>query len=61
MTQPPLKKLKPEPLRTYEAKARGCLMCREPFASAWPGERVCPSCKRTTIWRGGATLRDHYE
>ncbi len=42
---------KPEPLRTYEAKARRCLMCRETFASSWPGERVCPSCKTTIIWR----------
>jgi uncharacterized paraquat-inducible protein A len=61
MTQPPLKKLKPEPLHAYEAKSRQCLKCREPFKSSWPGERVCPRCKTTIIWREGSTLRDQYD
>jgi hypothetical protein len=52
---------KPEPLHTYEAKSRPCLRCREPFTSSWPGERVCPRCKKTWIWREGSTLRDQYE
>ncbi len=52
---------KPEPLHTYEAKARSCLKCREPFTSSWPGERVCPSCKTTTVWRECTTLGDQYQ
>ncbi len=42
---------KPEPLHTYEAKSRRCLKCREPFASSWPGERVCSRCKSSAVWR----------
>jgi hypothetical protein len=53
MTQPYPNKLNPEPLRTYEAKARRCLMCRESFTSSWPGERVCPKCKSSGMWREG--------
>jgi hypothetical protein len=61
MTQPPLKTLKPEPLHAYEAKSRRCLKCREPFTSAWPGERICPGCKASVVWREGSTIRDQYE
>jgi hypothetical protein len=44
---------KPQPERTYEKKCRQCLMCREPFISEWPGERVCRKCKSTNAWREG--------
>jgi hypothetical protein len=36
-------------------------MCRKPFMSSWPGERVCPHCKTKTVWRDGTTLRDEYQ
>jgi hypothetical protein len=32
-------------------KVRKCLICREPFPSAWSGERVCRRCKTTSTWR----------
>jgi hypothetical protein len=35
-------------------KVRKCLICRDPFPSAWAGERVCRRCKSTSAWRGGA-------
>jgi len=57
----PLYPKKPEPLRTYEAKARRCLMCREPFTSSWPGERVCPRCKTKMKRRECSALRDEYQ
>jgi hypothetical protein len=28
-------------------------MCTSDFVSAWPGERVCQSCKSTSAWREG--------
>jgi hypothetical protein len=59
--EPSLNRVKPEPLRTYEAKARRCLMCRESFTSAWPGERVCSTCKTTGMWREGSALREQYD
>lgn len=34
-----------------EEKIRKCLICREPFPSAWAGERVCRRCKATSTWR----------
>ena len=34
-------------------KTRYCLVCREPFQSAWAGERVCRKCKSTAAWRSG--------
>jgi len=55
-----LKKFKPKPLHTYEAKARRCLMCYKPFMSSWPGERICPDCKSSHNWREGTTLGDQY-
>ena len=42
---------KPQPDKVYEVKVRKCLMCRDSFESAWPGERVCPKCKQTNLWR----------
>jgi hypothetical protein len=42
---------KPQPDRVYEVKVRKCLMCRDSFESAWPGERVCSKCKQTNLWR----------
>ncbi len=52
---------KPEPLHTYEAKARRCLMCRERFTSSWPGERVCRSCKSSQIWIEGTAPNHEYQ
>ena len=46
---------KPEPLHTYEARARRCLKCHKPFASSWPGERVCPRCETGKTWIEGAS------
>ena len=43
--------LEPVPERTYVAKTRPCLRCREPFESEWAGERVCGRCKRRDRWR----------
>ena len=36
-------KLDPEP--RHEARERICLMCGEPFESAWAGHRICGKCK----------------
>jgi hypothetical protein len=38
------------------AKSRCCLKCRAAFASAWSGERVCPSCKGSSAWRSSVSL-----
>jgi hypothetical protein len=32
-------------------KKRACLCCAEAFDSAWAGERICPQCKTSTVWR----------
>ena len=61
MTEPSLNKLKPEPLHTYEAKARCCLMCRVAFMSEWPGERVCRSCKTSKTWIAGTSPNHEYQ
>lgn len=47
---------KPKPDAQYEPKRRNCLMCRQPFDSSWPGERVCSSCKASSAWRDGGGL-----
>lgn len=39
------------------SKKRMCLMCSTNFASAWAGERVCPTCKNKSVWRMGVQLR----
>jgi len=44
---------KPEPDRAPVKKVRKCLMCRNEFNSNHIGERVCPSCKETSVWRSG--------
>jgi predicted RNA-binding Zn-ribbon protein involved in translation (DUF1610 family) len=44
---------KPEPDRAPVKKKRKCLMCRNEFNSNHIGERVCPSCKETSVWRSG--------
>ena len=43
--------LDPEP--RHEARERMCLMCGEPFASAWAGNRICDKCRSLARWRGG--------
>jgi len=40
-----------EARRASEQKIRKCLLCRDPFPSAWAGERVCRKCKSTSTWR----------
>ncbi|HEY8246997.1 MAG TPA: hypothetical protein VIG38_06920 [Hyphomicrobium sp.] len=40
-----------EARRHAEHKVRKCLICRDPFPSAWAGERVCRKCKSTSTWR----------
>jgi len=44
---------KPEPDRPPGKKKRNCLMCSNEFNSNHVGERVCPSCKETSVWRSG--------
>ncbi len=44
---------KPESDREHVQKSRKCLMCSGDFVSHHIGERVCPSCKETTVWRSG--------
>ncbi len=61
MTDASLKNTKPEPLHTYETMSRLCLWCREPFASSWPGERVCPRCKTSKTWIEGAAPKHEYQ
>ncbi len=36
-----------------QTKLRHCLKCQAPFESAWSGERVCPKCKTSRVWRDG--------
>jgi hypothetical protein len=33
------------------AAERVCLRCRSPFSSEGFGERICPRCKRSAVWR----------
>ncbi len=40
-----------EARRSAAQKTRKCLICRDPFPSAWAGERVCRKCKSTSTWR----------
>ena len=44
---------KPEPDIPHLSKTRKCLMCSSEFVSKHIGERVCPSCKETSVWRSG--------
>ncbi len=44
---------KPKSDREHIRKRRICLMCCKLFISAWPGERICPDCKQSGIWRAG--------
>jgi hypothetical protein len=47
---------RPKPERTFEAKRRPCLMCRQEFQSEWPGHRVCGGCKQTEAWASGEAV-----
>jgi hypothetical protein len=38
-------------LRSGRHKQRACLRCAKHFDSAWAGERVCPHCKNSAVWR----------
>ena len=44
---------KPVPEGDIHPKVRNCLACRQPFPSAWAGERICPKCKSSSSWRSG--------
>lgn len=44
---------KPQSDRVHVGKERKCLMCSKDFSSSHIGERVCPSCKETSVWRSG--------
>ena len=44
---------KPSPDRVPVQKVRKCLMCGNEFKSKHIGERVCSSCKETSVWRSG--------
>ena len=44
---------KPDAEREYVSKNRKCLMHGGEFLSSHIGERVCPSCKSTSIWSSG--------
>jgi hypothetical protein len=39
------------PPRRTPRKQRACLCCAKVFESAWVGERICPHCKNSTVWR----------
>lgn len=36
-------------------KTRDCLRCGTSFLSQWSGQRVCPHCKGSAVWRDGAS------
>ncbi len=36
---------------------RACLRCKVPFQSEGFGERVCPRCKGSAIWKSGSPPR----
>lgn len=40
-------------------KARQCLSCKTGFNSEWAGERICPACKRKSLWTSGALPRSY--
>jgi len=52
MTQPPLKKLKPEPLHAYEAKSRPCLMCHIEDEGLYPQPFQLNDASRATFQDG---------
>ncbi len=52
---------KSTPERTYIAKTRRCLKCRELFESNWAGERICRRYKGRNSWREGTTSTSVYE
>lgn len=35
------------------ARPRKCLMCAKGFQSSGAGERICKSCKATSVWKSG--------
>jgi hypothetical protein len=39
------------PTRLSRSKQRACLCCAKAFDSAWAGERICPHCKNSAVWR----------
>jgi hypothetical protein len=50
------RKPEPDPAAAGSARQRQCLMCSRQFASAWPGERICSTCKNKSAWRIGVQL-----
>jgi predicted RNA-binding Zn-ribbon protein involved in translation (DUF1610 family) len=39
------------------ATQRACLRCKVLFKSEGFGERICPRCKESTIWKSSVSLR----
>ena len=39
------------------AARRACLRCRALFDSEGFGERICPRCKGSAVWKSSALLR----
>ena len=45
---------KPEPEQQSGGPARRkCLMCEKTFDSSWSGNRICKSCKDTSLYESG--------
>ena len=49
--------LNPPPPAHWVAAERACVRCRQPFESAWSGDRVCPPCRHAGT-RGGESPFD---
>ena len=52
--------MEPTSERTFVAKKRQCLKCRDSFESSWVGERVCRRCKSNDGWRSGSMVTTEY-
>jgi hypothetical protein len=52
----------PDPIAVQSARRdgvarRACLRCRAVFDSEGFGERICPHCKESAVWKSSAPLR----
>jgi hypothetical protein len=56
MTDTPVPGARRDPPAAAGPKLRRCLRCRDPFESAWSGERICAPCKRSSGWRQGTGI-----
>jgi hypothetical protein len=32
-------------MEASQSMSRNCLLCKQPFTSAWAGQRICPTCR----------------